>query len=125
MDLVLIPLDAAFRSDLHATFCNVWVLLAKSLFWTTDMVYSFFVGYFENGRLEVNPRKTAPRYVRTWFLPDFALASIDWVVFIIQVEIGNAHASTDDQEIALITAVRVVRLVRFGRLLRLVKLHKW
>merc|ERR1719235_1639776 len=76
-DTVMIPFTLAFVPGDNAFFVFMnWVTM---LFWTFDMVFTFFVGYVaKNGRTVMNPRLIAKRYFTSWFGLDILVVTGDW-----------------------------------------------
>lgn len=78
------------------------------VFWTVDMVASFFTGYaLANGNIVMRPSKIARRYSRTWLLPDALMIGADWMEVVV------------DQEAKIFRILGMIRVVRLLRLLRL------
>lgn len=116
-DIVAIPLQAF---GAHLDHFPIWLLAGKAVYWTTEVPFSFLVGYYENGVLELRPRLTANRYLKSWFIPDMTLLALEWTLIVMQATVNHT-----EERLALFSAGRVLRLLRFARLLRLLKLHRF
>lgn len=90
-----------------------WVV---TVFWSLDLVFSFFVGFNAGGVIELRPVKIAKRYLRTWFPLDLVILTIDWVV-----TLSGSGAMHSFGIIRLSKSLRIVRVLRAFRLLRIVK----
>ena len=64
-DLITIPFFFAFTNG--ETDVIVALGLLTTLYWTSDMVMTFFVGYWTRGSLEMHPQKVAMNYLSTLF----------------------------------------------------------
>jgi len=109
-DIIAVPLNA-FNSFLdfesEALLC---LNLVTAVYWTIDMIASFFVGYHTKTAIEFSRRKIARRYLLSWFGLDLALVSLDWFLIL----------STSGQNMNF---MRISRGIRVSRLLRIIKLH--
>ena len=84
------------------------VSLLMSLFWTTDMVVTFFSGIHQDGELQLDLYVIARNYARTWFAFDLAIVLCDWSSLLILVEL-----ETEGLE-----SVKILRFLMFSRVLR-------
>lgn len=123
-DTIVIPLFLTFPVK-HVPFTVVmfWMTL---IFWTLDIVLTFFKGFYRGTELEVRPCWIAGRYLRTWFLLDLAIVGVDWVAIAVGSDpTGNEESSNQATRLARIgKATRALRIIRSLRLLRLVKLRQ-
>jgi len=87
-------------------------------FWTLDILLTFFVGVSNGGILEFRPWKVAKRYLKTWFLPDLLVVSIDWFVMLLGQETAEGSAIGI---MRIGKSVRILRILRLFRLLRILK----
>mmetsp|Transcript_107891 Transcript_107891/g.270580 ORF Transcript_107891/g.270580 Transcript_107891/m.270580 type:complete len:917 (+) Transcript_107891:146-2896(+) len=107
-DLIVIPLQAY---PLPASDLWEGMEILATITWTTDIIFSFLKGYEVRGDVEMNPRAIMQHYVRTWFVFDISLVSVDWVLLVVRS--GN-----------LVDWLRFSRFRRALRLLRLARLVK-
>merc|ERR1719271_802382 len=98
------------------TFVDV-LSYVSTIFWTVDLVFSFFVGYITRGLIEMRPRFIAERYLRTWFPFDICVVTIDWLAFILK-------ESDEESQYGAIRMSKSLRAARFLRIMRLVRVVK-
>jgi hypothetical protein len=83
-----------------------------SMFWTLDIVMSFFTGYYTLYGVELRPAMIARGYVfRGTFCFDIVIVLIDWLISLSEMLAGDAFQ-----------LARLGKFVRFGRGLRLLRL---
>jgi len=92
--------------------------VASVVFWTMDLVLSFFVAYYDkNGTVVAEHYKIMVHYARTWMFPDLIVIFMDWL----------AVAGVEQQFLEVASVFRLgkaVRYLRFLRLLRVLRLRK-
>lgn len=115
-DLFTLPLTVFDYDEIPAT--QVFRLIT-SVFWTLDIAVSFFVGYDVHGQLEMRPEMAAWMYVRTWFLADMLIVTLDWILLVIGMPTEAASVGRLGKSLRVL---RVVRLLRFLRIAKLAKL---
>lgn len=113
-DVVIIPLQVFDLPEGEPFFLVMQMLGA--IFWTLDIMFNFFTGFYSRGILEVRPLSLVKHYLRTWFILDASIAATEWVDII--VDTNDSATST----VSVLRAIRVVRCLRMVRLLRLLKL---
>lgn len=114
-DIFFIPLQLFNIPD---TYVIEWLDNASLIFWSIDIILSFFTGYYEKGRLELHHKRIACNYIKTWFFLDVVVVGIDWW-FQTQQNAGSAEG------IARVTkSIRSARFLRMFRLIRLSKMSK-
>eukprot|EP00929_Paragymnodinium_shiwhaense_P036763 TRINITY_DN19679_c0_g1_i1.p1 TRINITY_DN19679_c0_g1~~TRINITY_DN19679_c0_g1_i1.p1 ORF type:complete len:1213 (+),score=273.59 TRINITY_DN19679_c0_g1_i1:134-3772(+) len=88
-----------------------WLL---RIFWTVNMVISFFTGYItDDGSTELRPVFVWRNYVRSWFMLDVFVVAFDWADFTGTVtQSGVQKVGTAFRTVRLIRTVRLVRLLR-------------
>lgn len=111
-DLIVIPLDAF---DLPESLFTRGMNLLIVTYWTTDMILSFFTGYYMGTNLVTAPMFVVRRYLRTWFLFDCITVAPEWVS-LVDVE-GKASV------LSSVSILRSLRVLRFLRLLRVLKME--
>lgn len=94
-DIFFIPLQLFNIPD---TYVIEWLDNASLIFWSIDIILSFFTGYYEKGRLELHHKRIACNYIKTWFFLDVVVVGIDWW-FQTQQNAGSAEG------VARVTAV--------------------
>eukprot|EP00927_Polykrikos_kofoidii_P017213 TRINITY_DN17814_c0_g1_i1.p1 TRINITY_DN17814_c0_g1~~TRINITY_DN17814_c0_g1_i1.p1 ORF type:complete len:764 (+),score=145.83 TRINITY_DN17814_c0_g1_i1:45-2336(+) len=119
-DVITIPLLQAFEPSktLFVAFMD-WVTL---LFWTGDLLQSFFIGFYDKGTLIMNHRRIVKHYLVTWFFMDMIVVGPEWMMLII---VGSAEGGGGGNLVSdLAKIMRTARAVRVLRLLRLLKLQR-
>jgi hypothetical protein len=114
-DLLTVPLQV-FRFEEHFHTVSMGVRYAAAVFWTLDIVASFFVGFHKRGMVEMAPAKIAKHYIKSWFALDICIVTVDWSFLFLNF--GSAEASTSAMRLG-----KVARGIRAIRLLRLAKFH--
>eukprot|EP00435_Cladocopium_sp_Y103_P069885 s251_g34.t1 len=121
-DIYFIPLQLF---DIPETYVIQWLDNASLIFWTIDIILSFFTGYYEKGRLELHHKRTATshsqgrkrrkiacNYIKTWLLLDVAVVGIDWWF---QTQESNGSA----EGVARVTkSIRLSKMSKVSLLLR-------
>jgi len=109
-DSVLVPYVLAW--DVPVTGFWLGHAFFNVIFWTLDMVLSFFTGYYDKDHVLVsNLHKLAKRYLQTHFAFDAIVVGCDWMDLVLEL-VGN-HQLRD------LATVKVLRLLKLGRLVRL------
>jgi len=114
-DLIFIPLQAF---DLEASAFSIIMGYVTTVFWTLDVIWSFFVGYHDAGIIEMRPKQIAKRYLRTWFPIDFSVAALDWA-FILTTDDNNTESTAGLLRVS--KSLKIARVLRLFRLLRFMK----
>lgn len=116
-DLVHLPLEAFEPPSFQLFAAMAWL---TTVFWTLDIVRTFFVGFHSQGRTEMRLSRIARRYLSSWFPLDLAVCSCDWAIIV-----SDAYGSHSDADNAgsLVRMGRAFRIMRMMRLLRLLKVH--
>eukprot|EP00928_Gymnodinium_smaydae_P013382 TRINITY_DN14884_c0_g2_i1.p1 TRINITY_DN14884_c0_g2~~TRINITY_DN14884_c0_g2_i1.p1 ORF type:complete len:710 (+),score=113.27 TRINITY_DN14884_c0_g2_i1:43-2130(+) len=108
-ELLSFPMGAF---DIPPTAFSEAIVIFNVLFWSCDMVLTFFVGYYtRDGELIMTPGGIAIRYMKTWLLPDLVVILTDWVGVL-----GVGGSGT--------RSIKLIRFMRVGRVLRLLRLRK-
>lgn len=113
-DLVMIPLQVFNLPDTRFSVIMGWT---STLFWTLDMLGSFFIGFHERGAIEMRPARIARHYLKTWFGVDITVLAIDWI----QIAISGSETTESIGILRISKSLRLGRVLRMLRLLRLVK----
>lgn len=115
-DMIMIPM-AFFEPD-KTTFIRIMIWVTR-LFWTADIVLSFLSGFVsvDGTAIELRSYPIAMRYLRTWFIIDAIVVSVDWIELF-----AEAAAGAGVSRVAKVS--RVFRIVRMIRLLRLAKMKE-
>jgi len=98
-DCTFVPLQA-FEVEEPATMTYV-----SSIFWTVDLIFTFFKGYYHHGIIEMRPVRVWEHYLKTWFLLDFVIVAVDWVLLFL-------FTGVDDTVVILLRMRRILRLAR-------------
>lgn len=122
-DLVMIPIQLSFPD---ANLMHIPVLfvigLSTLLYWTADVVTSFFVGFQDKrGVLILDWRRVVAHYIKTWFVLDFLIVTIDWAAMLMDGTFSEVEAAG---MMRMGKSLRMLRILRTLRLLRLVKLRQ-
>jgi len=116
-DLVMIPLQLSF-SITETPLIKVMTNFGMC-FWTTDLLFTFFVGFYnQRGNIEMRPLRIAKRYMKTWFILDLLIVSLDWFM----VVLASQGENTGFMQFGKL--FRTLRILRTLRLLRLAKLKQ-
>eukprot|EP00434_Breviolum_minutum_P014837 symbB.v1.2.013082.t1/scaffold920.1/size152120/4 len=112
-DLITIPLGFFVLPK----FLHFLRILARVSFgyWVLDMPLHLIFGVEVNGAQELRPRKLGILYLRSWFIMDLMLVTIDAVILGLEVFQETVWPSA--------RLFRVLRLLRLLRLLRVTKLQ--
>mmetsp|Transcript_43286 Transcript_43286/g.125125 ORF Transcript_43286/g.125125 Transcript_43286/m.125125 type:complete len:767 (-) Transcript_43286:168-2468(-) len=113
-DMVFLPLQA-FQPPRSGML--EW---ATTVFWCIDMILSFFSGFQEGGLVEMRWSRVAMKYLRSWFMFDFLLVSLDWVL-LLQTDQEGADMFGLARLGKYGKVIRLMRILRMVRLIRLVK----
>ncbi|CAJ1343604.1 unnamed protein product [Effrenium voratum] len=113
LDCIILPLQIV-KED----FDYVFPLLALSstvalAYWIVDIVLSFFTAFPDRGSLVLERRRIAYHYLRTWFVPDLVVTTIDLIL-----EFSVADGNTDRATTKALRLLRLCRVVRLGKLTR-------
>jgi len=114
-DIIVIALAAFNLPDSGFFYVMKWI---TCLFWSSDLVASFFVGYHDGGVVELRPPQIARRYLRTWLPFDILMVAMDWIFLV-----GESSSSFEFAGVARIgKSMRLTRAVRVFRLVRVFKI---
>ena len=112
-DAISIPLVVSW--ELSNAFVSAMSILAM-VYWSIDMILSTQTGFFEAGELVLSSTRALMHYLKSWFLFDATLVSLDWVMLSLE---GNENQSL----LMGSKFIRIIRVVRTLRLIRLLKLN--
>eukprot|EP00927_Polykrikos_kofoidii_P023574 TRINITY_DN2166_c1_g1_i2.p1 TRINITY_DN2166_c1_g1~~TRINITY_DN2166_c1_g1_i2.p1 ORF type:complete len:801 (+),score=109.65 TRINITY_DN2166_c1_g1_i2:119-2521(+) len=116
LDIMWLPFGVF---DPPRQFVAVLIEWLTRIFWSVDMVLSFFTGFVtEKGFVEMRPEKIALKYVRSWFVLDLIIVGLDWAEPLLTTDFGAFGFA----RIAKIS--RLLKIVRLLRLLRLVRMRE-
>lgn len=115
-DAVTIPFVLSFDPPTSDTLTvATWATL---VFWTFDIVLSFFTGYQDGKTIVMKPRKIAKDYLRWRFWLDLTIVGIDWILSL-------GEQATKGSAARLGRSLRVLKLLKTLKLLRTLKLKKY
>jgi hypothetical protein len=110
-DAILLPLQLLEPEDSVAFTVFFWM---ARLFWTLDIPISLFTGNIQaDGNVEMDLRKVAWQYAKTWMAPDVAIQTLDWAEVLMDAIAGGGMNTGQ---------VRIIRLLRIARVVRVSKL---
>jgi len=127
MDAFVLPLCIAWNLTLtpfptvnSESHTMLHVFAAVSLiFWPADIYLNFSTGFYLQGALQLSRKAIACRYIRTWFLFDLCVVSID---------ISAGLLSTVEEEsqefLQSLRSARYLRILRTLRIFRILKAGK-
>mmetsp|Transcript_73288 Transcript_73288/g.203257 ORF Transcript_73288/g.203257 Transcript_73288/m.203257 type:complete len:639 (+) Transcript_73288:207-2123(+) len=109
-ELVVLPLQVFDVDQLYP----IQVLrLMTTLFWMFDIPLGFISGYQRHGFIEKDLRKVVTNYIKTWFVFDIALVTLDWLMLS-----SESWTATKGVDAARTTkSMRMIRIVRYLRLI--------
>eukprot|EP00931_Biecheleriopsis_adriatica_P072966 TRINITY_DN47344_c0_g1_i1.p1 TRINITY_DN47344_c0_g1~~TRINITY_DN47344_c0_g1_i1.p1 ORF type:complete len:975 (-),score=184.23 TRINITY_DN47344_c0_g1_i1:59-2947(-) len=110
-DLITIPLQVFQLSSMFFDIADV----AVASVWTVDILMSFIRGVTDSGAVDMRPSKIARRYLRSWFVLDVGVVSIDWALI-------GLNSSADMEFLRMLRGRIVLRMLRIFRLVRIMKL---
>lgn len=115
-DMLTLPLTV-FDFD---TSKGAWLMsLITTSFWTVDILLNFFVGYHKlDGRIELRPSRIARRYLKTWFVPDVTIVTVDWWLFDID-DMSAVDVARLGKSLRITRVVRLLRIIRIVKFMRL------
>lgn len=116
MDVLMVPMQAFPIPQTNAIKVLDWVTL---IFWSLDILNSFFTGYHQNGIHEMRPGKIAKRYIRKMFVVDFLIVLADWIVVSLDQDFKEYIGV-----VRILKSCRVARICRMLRLIRVVRFSK-
>eukprot|EP00930_Biecheleria_cincta_P030623 TRINITY_DN21206_c0_g1_i1.p1 TRINITY_DN21206_c0_g1~~TRINITY_DN21206_c0_g1_i1.p1 ORF type:complete len:1018 (+),score=142.81 TRINITY_DN21206_c0_g1_i1:53-3055(+) len=102
------PVNLAFDAFDGPAFTHVQS--ACVVFWTIDLILTFFTGIYIDGILHMHHAGICKNYLKGWFLFDLVLVLFDWYDII--------HSSADSG----VSTIRISRMLRMLRLLRVKRL---
>jgi len=86
-----------------------------TVFWTVDILVSFFHGYTTVLGVELRPWVIAGAYLKGAFWPEVLIVAVDWVFFFADNQVSAA---------SFLRAARIAKMLRVVRLTRVMKLPK-
>jgi len=114
-ELVVMPLQV-FNLNHGSGFLFV-MQWSTVIFWSVDLVLTFFVGFFdEDGFLVLSRKKIAMHYFKTWLVPDVVVVTIDWLMII--------SGTSTIQVVGILRMGKLFRYIRVLRILRILRLRK-
>lgn len=130
LDALVIPVSLAWNMEgsfddfgSAILLINMWV---SFLFWLSDIVLNFQTGFYDSGKLRLQRKAIAIRYIKSWFPFDFLIVMIDLLSVVSQMIQGGASGDASNSTLYLRTlrTARYLRNLRTLRLLRLLKAGK-
>jgi len=121
-DIVMIPFVQAFNPRTSSIFFTTMALLSLTI-WTMDIPRCFFNGHVNRGIIEMRLRMTALRYLKTWFVFDFMVLTVDWLLTMV-IMLNNEGFNSEWQVLRSSRWLRALRILRALRLVRCVKMFR-
>lgn len=120
-DLVVIPLRVFDLGESTLLLVMFWV---AHLYWNLAIPISFITGYDDAGLLVLDLRRTAKSYLRSWFVFDLALVSLDWTILALDPSAaGVARLSRTARSLRFLRLLRLGRAVRIGSVIQSIQDH--
>jgi len=117
-DCVVIPLQVFSPPPTQFSSVALWFTVC---FWTLDIPRSFFAGYYSDFVIELRPEKVVVRYLKTFFVFDFTIIVLDWVL--LGFSLGGEEPPESTMGFARLNRIfRILRVVRLLRLFRAVQI---
>ncbi|CAE8584380.1 unnamed protein product [Polarella glacialis] len=114
-DIVIIPLQLLDPPEDTFYFVMSW---ATRMFWTLDLIFSFFTGYISQaaqGMIETRVTKIAVQFVKTRLALDLTIVTCDWLEVVLQAAEGGAGNGNAFRLISMLRAIRPFRLLRITK----------
>lgn len=111
-DAIMTPLIVAWnpKADFYQAMSAVTVV-----FWFLDLLLNFFTGYYNEGEVVMQLPRIARHYLRTWFVPDVLINSVDIATLIFEL-LSDGDSSYSR---AAPLAMRAGRILKINKLLRI------
>lgn len=116
-DMTVIPYILAW--DTEASFYSV-VLMTTVFWWTLNIFFNFFTGFYSQGELEMRPKAVALHYLRGHFLVDSIIALCDWAGFVATLVLdGSTYFRALTKFPRFLKLLRLLRMSSFLRMTQL------
>lgn len=115
-DLVIIPVYVFDPPENVPLKVLEWM---TQLFWQADLIVGGFTGFYRQGTLILDLRKSAWQYLITWGTFDLGLVIMGWLFILLDLVEDEGQADL----IAWSRTLRAIRFLRFVRVLRWLKLR--
>ncbi|CAE8705064.1 unnamed protein product [Polarella glacialis] len=113
--MIAIPWMMAWDIDLQTGIRQSF--LATTLYWTADIVFSSFTGFYHDGIIERRLALISRKYVKGWFFMDLLMVVSDWVSF-------AATELSDGTDASTTTGLKLVRFLKLAKFLRILGLMR-
>jgi len=119
-DLLTIPFNLAFVPTPNLMSKSIdWLTL---LFWTSDMMQGFCLGYYDQGEIVVDQWMVFKNYIKSWLSIDILVVVPEWFV----IFVPSTGGETDEATVGDLGKIaKFARVMRVLRLLRLLKMKKF
>lgn len=120
-DIVVIPFTMAFDPDPSAV--SIVMNYATMIFWTIDIILTFFTGYQTERFTEMRLTYIAWRYVKTWLFLDIPVVALDWYLIVLASgQSGNtARLGRSLRSLRIMRTLRLLRVLKLKRLIQVVQ----
>jgi potassium voltage-gated channel Eag-related subfamily H protein 3 len=117
--LLVVPLRVAFGVEIAFNTPAFWLDACIDVYFIVDIFVNFRTGFYhQNGYLEINARKIAISYAKTWLALDvFTCLPITYGVMLVRWDTRMDTGSTSQLKV-----FRSLRLLKLGKLLRVARL---
>lgn len=115
-DIIFIPMQFFDLGELQTFLDRCFFLVCG--YWIADVLLSFITGHDRGGMMEMRPKAILNNYLKTWFLLDASLVSIDISLIVFSLTMTEIVAKD------AVMAARLTRVLRLLRLLRLLRIRK-
>ncbi|XP_064454824.1 potassium/sodium hyperpolarization-activated cyclic nucleotide-gated channel 1-like isoform X2 [Ornithodoros turicata] len=125
VNLIVIPLDVAFFSDIENVGWMTFHLASDAIFFI-DIIFNFRTGVVTtegHERVSLDPKFVAAHYLRSWFVLDF-LSTIPFDYLCVVLDHFIAGISRSDGEPDGLSAIRLLHLTKLLGLLKLLRLSR-
>lgn len=113
-DMWVIPYILAWESEANRLPFRI-SLMATVVWWTLNIVVSFFTGIYIHGELVMQPEYVASHYLRQYFAVDLVMAVCDWTSLIATLLDEDDHPSFLTNFPRLLKMIRLLRVSSFLR----------
>lgn len=118
-DIFFVPLESSFDVPFHISFRIVdWFI---TLFWTADLLFSFFSGYYNGRTLEMRPSMVWKHYATTWLWLDLVVVSTEWASRYNESVVGGFAFLRFSRALRFVRFIKLVRIFKFNQALRVLE----
>lgn len=122
-DLITVPWLLAWDIKLEG-----WLFVTSVItvcFWTVDIFVNFRTGFFFHGEAKMSPALIARRYLKTWFIPDLLMVTLDWASVMLLIIDRHADLEQQNSSSVQVRVIGIIRFTKWSRVLRLVSMARF